>query len=64
MLPITSNSSFADNNFKKAVMTQPIVLQVGPYPEWDQGPLDAAFDIKRLFDEGLQRAGNSAQIEQ
>ncbi len=50
MLPITSNSSFADNNFKKAVMTQPIVLQVGPYPEWDQGPLDAAFDIKRLFD--------------
>ncbi|GGX67165.1 D-2-hydroxyacid dehydrogenase [Tateyamaria omphalii] len=31
-------------------MTKPIVLQVGPYPEWDQNPLDAAFDVKRLFE--------------
>ncbi|WP_147112561.1 2-hydroxyacid dehydrogenase [Tateyamaria sp. syn59] len=31
-------------------MTKPIVLQVGPYPEWDQDPLDAAFDVKRLFE--------------
>ena len=31
-------------------MTKPVVLQVGPYPDWDQGPLDAAFDIKRLFE--------------
>ncbi|MEL6646124.1 MAG: 2-hydroxyacid dehydrogenase [Pseudomonadota bacterium] len=25
------------------------VLQVGPYPEWDEGPLKEAFDIKQLF---------------
>lgn len=31
-------------------MSKPIVLQVGPYPAWDQEPLDAAFDVKRLFD--------------
>ncbi|MEM6941627.1 MAG: 2-hydroxyacid dehydrogenase [Pseudomonadota bacterium] len=31
-------------------MTKPAVLQVGPYPEWDQVPLDAAFEMKRLFD--------------
>ena len=31
-------------------MTKPVVLQVGPYPDWDQIPLDAAFDMKRLFD--------------
>lgn len=31
-------------------MSKPIVLQVGPYPEWDQVPLDAAFDVKRLFE--------------
>ena len=31
-------------------MTKPIILQAGPYPDWDQGPLDAAFDAKRLFD--------------
>ncbi len=31
-------------------MPKPIVLQVGPYPEWDQEPLDAAFDVKRLFE--------------
>ncbi|WP_299206149.1 2-hydroxyacid dehydrogenase [uncultured Tateyamaria sp.] len=31
-------------------MPKPIVLQVGPYPDWDQDPLDAAFDVKRLFE--------------
>ncbi|MEM8978099.1 MAG: 2-hydroxyacid dehydrogenase [Pseudomonadota bacterium] len=31
-------------------MSKPTVLQVGPYPAWDQDPLDTAFDIKRLFD--------------
>ena len=31
-------------------MSKPIVLQVGPYPDWDQAPLDEAFDMKRLFE--------------
>lgn len=31
-------------------MSKPIVLQVGPYPEWDQSPLDQAFDMQRLFE--------------
>lgn len=31
-------------------MTKPHVLQVGPYPEWDQGPLDAAFHMHRYFE--------------
>lgn len=31
-------------------MTKPTILQVGPYPEWDQTPIDAAFDAKRLFE--------------
>ena len=31
-------------------MSRPCVLQIGPYPEWDQTPLDAAFDVKRLFE--------------
>jgi len=31
-------------------MSKPIVLQCGPYPDWDQAPLEAAFDVKRLFD--------------
>ncbi|NUB45604.1 2-hydroxyacid dehydrogenase [Fertoebacter nigrum] len=30
-------------------MTKPQILQVGPYPEWDQGPLDQAFTMHRLF---------------
>jgi hypothetical protein len=25
-------------------MSKPIILQTGPYPDWDQEPLDAAFD--------------------
>lgn len=31
-------------------MSKPIILQVGPYPEWDQVPLDQGFDVKRLFE--------------
>jgi len=31
-------------------MTKPHILQVGPYPEWDQGPLDAAFHMHRYFE--------------
>ncbi|MFB2531515.1 2-hydroxyacid dehydrogenase [Paracoccus sp. p3-h83] len=30
-------------------MTKPHILQVGPYPEWDQGPLDQAFYCHKLF---------------
>jgi lactate dehydrogenase-like 2-hydroxyacid dehydrogenase len=30
-------------------MTKPHVLQVGPYPEWDQGPLDRAFTMHCYF---------------
>jgi lactate dehydrogenase-like 2-hydroxyacid dehydrogenase len=32
-------------------VTKPIILQVGPYPDWDQGPLDKAFETKKLFKE-------------
>ena len=31
-------------------MPKPVVLQVGPYPKWDQEPLDAEYDVKRLFE--------------
>ncbi|MCU0906499.1 MAG: 2-hydroxyacid dehydrogenase [Rhodobacteraceae bacterium] len=31
-------------------MTKPHILQVGAYPEWDQGPLDTAFHMHRYFD--------------
>ncbi len=31
-------------------MSKPVILQVGPYPDWDQIPLDAAFDVKRFFE--------------
>lgn len=41
-------------------MTKPIILQVGPYPEWDQDPIDATFDAKRLF-EATDRAEFLAQ---
>ncbi|WP_108502188.1 2-hydroxyacid dehydrogenase [Paracoccus indicus] len=30
-------------------MSKPVILQVGPYPEWDQVPLDAAFTVHRYF---------------
>lgn len=31
-------------------MSKPVILQVKPYPDWDQQPIDAAFDSKRLFE--------------
>ena len=31
-------------------MTKPHLLQVGALPDWDQGPLDAAYTIHRYFD--------------
>lgn len=31
-------------------MSKPQVLQVGPYPDWDQGPLDDAFIMHRYFE--------------
>ncbi len=31
-------------------MSKPHVLQVGPYPAWDQEPLDAAFEMHRYFE--------------
>ncbi|MGX9356779.1 2-hydroxyacid dehydrogenase [Roseobacteraceae bacterium S113] len=31
-------------------MNKPSILQVGPYPEWDQEPLDNAFEIKKIFE--------------
>lgn len=33
-------------------MPKPIILQVGPYPDWDQKPIDAQFDSRRLFEAG------------
>ncbi len=30
-------------------MTRPEILQMGPYPDWDQEPLDAAFVMHRYF---------------
>lgn len=31
-------------------MTKPDILQVGFYPEWDQGPLDAGFQMHKYFE--------------
>ncbi len=31
-------------------MSKPVIIQVGPYPDWDQGPLDAAFDVRKMFE--------------
>ncbi|MCL6282472.1 2-hydroxyacid dehydrogenase [Ruegeria sp. 2012CJ41-6] len=31
-------------------VSKPIILQVGPYPEWDQTPLDSAFEVKKYFE--------------
>ena len=42
-------------------MTKPQILQMGPYPEWDQGPLDAAFDMHRYF-EAADKAAFLAEV--
>ncbi|TCU29242.1 lactate dehydrogenase-like 2-hydroxyacid dehydrogenase [Rhizobium azibense] len=31
-------------------MSKPQILQVGPYPEWDEAPLKAAFSVHRYFE--------------
>ncbi|QDA36983.1 2-hydroxyacid dehydrogenase (plasmid) [Paracoccus liaowanqingii] len=31
-------------------MSRPEILQTGPYPAWDQDPLDAQFTVHRLFE--------------
>ncbi|MEO9527585.1 2-hydroxyacid dehydrogenase [Roseibium sp.] len=33
-------------------MTKPDILQVGPYPEWDQVPLEESFTLHRYFEAG------------
>lgn len=42
-------------------MTKPEILQVGPYPAWDQEPLDAAFTMHRYF-ETADKAAFLAQV--
>jgi lactate dehydrogenase-like 2-hydroxyacid dehydrogenase len=42
-------------------MTKPHILQTGPYPAWDQDPLDAAFHMHRLF-EATDRAAFLAEV--
>jgi lactate dehydrogenase-like 2-hydroxyacid dehydrogenase len=37
-------------------MTKTHILQVGPYPEWDQGPLEHAFHIHRWWEAADQAA--------
>ncbi len=41
-------------------MSKPELLQVGPYPEWDQTPLDAAFNVHRWW----EAADNDALLAQ
>ncbi len=31
-------------------MDKPVILQVGPYPPWDQEPLEARFEVRRLYE--------------
>lgn len=31
-------------------MDKPPILQIGPYPQWDQEPLDAAYQVHRYFE--------------
>ncbi|MDO1583317.1 2-hydroxyacid dehydrogenase [Rhizobium oryzicola] len=31
-------------------MARPGILQIGPYPQWDEEPLNAAFDVHRYFE--------------
>jgi lactate dehydrogenase-like 2-hydroxyacid dehydrogenase len=42
-------------------MSRPDVLQVGPYPAWDQEPLDQAFAMHRYF-EAADKAGFLASV--
>ena len=42
-------------------MTKPHLLQIGPYPEWDQVPLEAAYTVHRLW-EAADRDGFLALV--
>ena len=42
-------------------MTKPHILQVVPYPEWDQVPLDASFHMHRYF-EAADKAAFLAEV--
>jgi lactate dehydrogenase-like 2-hydroxyacid dehydrogenase len=42
-------------------MDKPPILQIGPYPQWDQEPLDAAFQVHRYF-EATDKAKLLAQV--
>lgn len=42
-------------------MTKPHILQVGPYPEWDEVPLNEAFTVHRYFD-AADKAGFLAEV--
>jgi lactate dehydrogenase-like 2-hydroxyacid dehydrogenase len=39
-----------DNILGSPDVTKPDILQIGPYPPWDQEPLDAAYTMHRLFE--------------
>jgi lactate dehydrogenase-like 2-hydroxyacid dehydrogenase len=42
-------------------MAKPDILQVGPYPQWDEGPLNEAFAVHRYF-EAEDKAGFLAKV--
>lgn len=42
-------------------MTKPQILQMGPYPEWDQLPLEQAFTVHRYF-EAADKAALLAKV--
>ena len=42
-------------------LSKPHILQVGPYPEWDEVPLNEAFTVHRYFD-AADKAGFLAEI--
>lgn len=42
-------------------MSKPHILQVGPYPAWDQEPMEAAFHMDRLY-EATDRAAFLAEV--
>ena len=45
-------------------MDVPQILQMGPYPQWDQEPLDAAFKMHRYFEADDKDAILQAQTMQ
>ncbi|TPP06005.1 2-hydroxyacid dehydrogenase [Rhizobium glycinendophyticum] len=42
-------------------MTKPSILQIGPYPQWDEEPLNGAFAVHRYF-EAEDKAGFLAKV--